>query len=265
MWWKIYFGLTILLLGISILDVFSPPVLNLPVEVFLIITYCIALVGLYTYRFKRHFFPQKFWKYYFWFYLVLDIVYLALGILPSAYLKAVSFLLVYDSNSVMDAIIDTALDIPLLYALYQLSRGEVYIPRPKKKTPFRWGMVQTALWGYSSILTLFFFLLSFFPQSGVDNSKPAFNPFFTLMFAPLLIFWVWVLIQYKEYHWNWWRTTLLANALLYSGSIIFGLIFPQQVSGSSGFDVISVLQLSILLVSFYVFGRDQVGIRSKSS
>lgn len=263
MWWKIYFWLTILLLGITLLSFFNPPISNLPVQIFLVITYCIALVGLYTYIFKRHFFPQTFWKYYFWFYLLLDIVYLAFGLLPSSYFKDVSFLMLYDSNSVIDAVINTALDIPLLYALYRLSKGELYVSLKKKKIPFTWGLIQIALWGYSSVFTFFLFLLSFIPQSRTDTTNVAFNPFFTLMFAPLFIFWVWVLIQYKEYKWNWWRTTLLANAILYSGTIIFGSIFPQPNSGSSGFDIISVLQLFILLVSFYVFGYGQLSFVDK--
>ena len=265
MWWKIYFWFTIFLLGVSILSFLNPPVSNLPVQIFLFVTYCVALGGLYTYIFKRHFVPQKFWRYYFWFYLLVDIVYLVFGVLPASYFKAVSFLLLYDSNSAIDAFIDTALDIPLLFALYYLSKGAVYVPHLKKKTPFRWGMIQIALWGYSSVFTFFFFLLSFIPQGSADNTNASFNPFFTLMLAPLLIFWIWVLVQYKEYKWNWWRTTLLANALLYSGTIIYGLVFPQPVSGSSGFDIISVLQLFILLVSFYVFGKEQLSVRNKNN
>lgn len=266
MWWKIYFWLDIALVVVSLLSFYGTTRQNNIMHIFLIVTYCIALIGLYSYVFNKKILNITFWKIYLWFYLLLDAVYLLYILFPTfTLIHFLSFISIYQDNSVEGTVIDTALDIPLLYALFRLSLGktyenENYVKKAKKK-PFRWGLIQTALWGYSSILTFFLFILAFFPTAKTDGGKEASDPYYVLaMFAPLLIFWLWVIFRYKQYKWNWWRTTLIANAVLYSGTIVFGLLFPQQQSQSStsGFDIISVLQLTILLLSFYVFGKEQV-------
>src|SRR6185312_8212737 len=164
-----------------------------------------------------------------------------------------------DKYLFLNALIGVLVDIPLLYAMYRLTKEEEYGKEKniKKNISFpRWGMIQTALWGYSSVLTFFLFIVSFF-QTGADSTQTHADTysltFITVLFLPMILFWVWVVLQYKQYKWNWWRTTLVANALLYSGSLIYGVLFPSSQKGSSGFDVISVLQILILMVSLYVF------------
>jgi hypothetical protein len=264
MWWKIYFGLDIILGGVSVASLFDGTKQNIPIHVFLIVTYCFALVGLFTFVFKKQLFPLNFWKYYFWIYLIIDAVYFVYGFIPSPYQKYLSFLSVYSETSVWDSVIDTALDIPLLFALYKLKNGIFYekMSKKTKKTRFEWGMTQMALWGYSTILTLFLFIISFFPANGGGSTKsagePTVNTPIALLFTPLLIFWLWILIQRKQYKWNWWRMTLVANALLYSGSIIFGILVPvSDKATGGGFDIISTVQILILFFSLYFFGREQ--------
>ncbi len=123
----------------------------------------------------------------------------------------------------------------------------------------RWGMLQMALWGYSFILTLYILIFAFIPSSGTTSTKDVADIYYgVVMYAPLVVFWLWIVVQYKKYRWNWWRATLVANALLYSGVMLFGVVFPQpEINSSSGIDPISIMILLILVASLYFFGREQ--------
>lgn len=274
MWFKIYFWFGIVLAVVSLATFIAPEKQNIPLHLFLIITYGIALGGLYSFAFQKSFVPQHFWKYYFWFYVLLDLVYFIYGFLPTNYLHYFSFIAVYQENSIQDTIINTALDLPIIYAMYRLAWNKPlgFSSKKKEKKPFRWGMIQTALWGYSSVIIFFFFvisLFSIFPQNGSstmsDQTYFSLSFIITLIFLPIFIFWLWVVIGYKNYVWNWWRTTLVANALLYSGLTVFEIFNTQSDQGSSGFDIIGILQLIIIIVSLYVFGKDQFGEKAKNT
>src|ERR1700683_466844 len=204
MWWKIYFWISIILLGISVLSFFDPSGQNIPVHIFFVLTFCAALLGLYSFAFRKTFLPQRFWKYYFWFYLFLDVIYLIYGFLPESYLKYISFLSVYQENSWQESVINTIVDIPLIIAMYYLSRGKLLETKIKKKTSenkrFQWGMIQMALWGYAIVFTFFLFIVSFFPDGGSSGANDTSDLLYmSVVFAPLLIFWVWVVIQYQSY------------------------------------------------------------------
>lgn len=273
MWWKIYFWITIVFIGLALFSLFAPTKQNIPASIFSILTSGLAMVGLYAYAFQKQLLPRRFWQVYFWIYLLLDALYFIYAFLPAFLSKYFLFLIIYPDTTIWDSMINTALDIPLLYALFQVSKGKLYVPKAKKKitkkSRFQWGMLQMALWGYSSVLTFFLFILAFFPSSSSGNAKATIDYSYitsiTIMFAPLLIFWLWIIIYYKQYKWTWWRTTLVANAVLYSGSIIFGILSPSSVQSSSGFDIVGVLQLFILLLSLYVFGREQFMSSKKGS
>lgn len=265
MWWKIYFWFGIVLTVVSMVSFFAPEKQNIPVHVFLIITYCVALVGLYSFAFQKSLISQHFWKYYFWFYILLDVIYLTYGFLPTNYAHYVSFLAVYQDDSTQNTIINTVLDIPIIYAMYCLVWDQpLHTSSKKQNEKYKWGMIQIALWGYSIVVTCFFFLISLLPQSGSSNlSAQTFSSFdiiVTIIFLPIFIFWLWVVIQYKKYSWNWWRTTLVANALLLSGVTVFSIFDQQTGSGSSGFDIVGFLQVFILLLSLYIFGKDQFSL-----
>jgi hypothetical protein len=269
MWWKIYFWSIIVLAILTGIDSFAKRFDNFNIFfLFHQTVFYVEIAGFYAYLFVKQYFTRRFWFYFFWLNVGLDVLFLLYALFPhtllSPYLK--TFFVTQPKPDIFLAI-GELLDIPMLYAIYQLSKNKYYQPKAKKnknkqkkETRFQWGMLQMALWGYSSILTFLFFLLSFVPQNGKDTTTLSFDPFFLAIFSPLLFFWFWVIIRYKQYKWNWWRTTLIANAIFYSGSIIFGIVFPQPVSDSSGFNIITSLQLLILLISYYEFGKDQFGI-----
>jgi hypothetical protein len=268
MWWKIYFWVIIALGVLLGLDSFASRFDNGNIfSLFQLIVTYIEMAGLYAYIFNRQYFNARFWYYFFWLNIILDVSIFLYALFPHTPLSPYLKIFFVSEPKVNIALgIGELLDIPMLYAMYQLSRNLYYKPKPKakkrknekeKQTRFQWGMIQMALWGYSSILTLFFFVLSFVPQNGKNAGTLSFDPLLLIIFVPLIIFWIWIIIRYKQYRWNWWRTTLAANAIVYSGSIIYGALVPQSSTGGSGFDIIGSLQLLILFVSYYVFGREQ--------
>ncbi len=270
MWWKIYFGITIIEVLSDVLSFFIFPEIHIVTHIVLSLIFIIAAVGLYGYIFQKNILSQVFWQYFLGIYILIDILYLIYTAAPSTpFISGLSFMEVYKSDnfSLINAAIGTIIDIPLLYALYRMTKGELYQPKQKKKeNTIKWGMIQTALWGYSSVLTFFLFILAFFPTNGSDKKADPTDPIFiACVFAPLLIFWLMIIFRYKRYKWNWWRTTLVANALLYSGSIIFSVFTSSSNQISSGFDFIAILQLLILLLSLYVFGKDQFNQSAKQS
>lgn len=275
MWWKIYFWLTLLLALVTLASLF----VDYPqITLFLLFNnfiFYIEILGLFAFLFKKTILHPLFWRGFFWLNIIIDAFYIFYAFFPHTFFT--SFLTIfYGKTPQVDIILfaDIVIDLPLLYACYILSRGEFYNPEKKikksatKKKRLRWGMLQMALWGYSFILTFILFLSSFF-LSGNSTDKTTIDfsyiTYVATMFAPVFIFWLWILIRYKQYTWNWWRTTLLANALLYSGSLIFGIFSPVQENGSTGIDLVSIFQLLVLLGSFYVFGKEQFAFPNNSS
>lgn len=267
MWWKIYFWITILEAFLNILSLFSEPGMHIFTQVVLLVLFLIAVTGLYGYIYQKKFLTPIFWQYFLGIYFLIDLVYLIYSIVPHALIVSyLSFLSIYPSDkySLINALFGVAIDIPLMVALYRFGKGHLFEPKEKnnkKNVPYKWGMLQMALWGYSFVLTFFLFILSLIPassRSGTKGHEDVYSlTFVTVLFAPLLLFWLWVILHYKKYRWNWWRMTLIANAVLYSGSIIFGVLLPPTAPGASSFDIISALQLFILFLSLYVFGRGQ--------
>ena len=266
MLWKLYFLIAIIEAIIAVTSIFFEPGYHIFTQVVMAIIFLIDLFGLYEYVFRKQFIPKLFWQYFLGIYILIDFLYLIYAIAPTAPLiSLLNFLTIYhdDNYLILNTLIGVIIDIPLLYALYRLTKDEIYLPKKKEKTSsfYRWGMIQMALWGYSFVITIFLFILSFFQTSGGNSSRSSADvyslTFLLMLFTPLILFWLWILLQYKHYKWNWWRTTLVANGLFYSGSFIFSVILPSSIHGNSGFDIISILQLFILILSLYVFGREQ--------
>ena len=265
MWWKFYFIITLGEVGLIALGLFASPGIHIATQIVMSILFFIAVLGVYAYVFRKKILNPLFWQYFLGIYILIDLVYLIYSAAPHAPLvSSLSFLAVYDNTTILDTLIDVAIDIPLMYAIYRLTKEDPYAEKEKKvatkRASYRWGMIQTALWGYSVVLIFFLLIITLIPSANQTAGKPESSDpyYFTSLFAPLLFFWLWVLAQYKIYKWNWWRTTLAANGLLYSGMIFSQIIFPQtDQSIQSGFDFVSILQLLIMLLGLWVFGRTQ--------
>lgn len=273
--WKIYFWIiaSILLLSLyaDAMVVFHKP----GASAFDFIESSLDITALASYIFRKQILPKVFnplfWRYFFVLRVIVLVLFLLYGFFPHG--QFIQYLnLFYIRPPRMDGslIIAILLDLPTFYAIYRLSQGRYYETEIKSKKittvsqnkkPFQWGMAQMALWGYSSVITFFFFVLSLLPQNGSDKtSDQTYETIIfviSIIFLPIFIFWLWVVIRYKRYKWNWWRTTLVANALVLSGTTVFSIFDPQQSQTGSGFDFVGTLQILILLISLYVFGKDQ--------
>jgi hypothetical protein len=270
-WWKVYFWLNVALLAFVVYAEFSNT--TAPVGLFLadVALYTISLAGVFSYFSKKPIFDARFWKYFFWFNIVYTGAYMLYAIAPTApYISSLSFLAYGEQEDLLfTALIGLVLSLPILYATFQLSKGIYFQEKTKEQelreaAVFRWGIVQTALWGYSIVFLTILLLLSLVSSEQTSSSAGAGEAdiiYSLLIFSPIFIFWVWVAAQYKKYTWNWWRITLLLNSVLFSGIVVFGTFFYEPVassaSESSEFDIIGLLQFSIILAGLVVFGREQ--------
>lgn len=267
-WWKVYFWLNAALLAFVMIAEFSYP--TAPPGLFIadVVIYILALIGVYSFISRKPFFTTIFWKYFFWFNIFYSIVYILYAIAPDAPgISSLSFLMYgVNGNLLGMALLGTALSLPYMYAVYRLSKGEFLEYKTKEQElkeakQFKWGMVQTALWGYSIVflsLLMFLSLISSSAGSGQDSSSDSL--FSIVIFAPILIFWLWVSWQYKMYTWNWWRITLLLNSLLFSSIIVFGSFFYDPTAPAetnSEYDIFGILQFFIILTGLFVFGRER--------
>lgn len=268
MWWKLYFWITIIEAVLGFLGIFITPGYHIATQIIMAVIFLVAVIGMYSYAFRKKLLTQLFWQYFTGIYVLIDLIYLVYAAAPQAQgISALSFLSIYKETSFVDTLIGVGLDLPLIYALFRLTKDKPYRLAEKKvsakNTTYRWGMLQTALWGYSIVLVFYLLLTSFFPSADTTVTKhEAADPYnLAGTFVPLMLFWLWVIAKYKQYKWNWWRTTLAANGLLYSGMIFWGILFPQKEqavqSGFMGIDIISLLQLLIMLLGLWVFGRTQ--------
>ena len=264
MLWKIYFGI-VSLLGIA--NAFALVSDFASVSVIILVEFAlflIGLIGLFSFTFKKDFLPTTFWRIFFWVYLTTEIIYAIIIFFPDSLIsEQLSFLLTYELVELEWILIGYLAEIPLFVALYHLTKNEhlvAYNPEmlPSGKGP-RWGMFQSALWGYSIILISVIFVVSFLPMDTTDADSESSITSLAL-FIPLLLFWVLVIARHKFYKWNWWKTTLAANSLLYSVLIIFSSLLPpteEALPETSSIDLIAIIQIGILLFGLYIFGRDQ--------
>lgn len=269
MWWKVYFWITVGELVLQVLGLFVNPGVRIAIQIVMLLIFAIAVAGMYSFAFQKKLLTQVFWQYFMWIYGLLDLIYLIYAAAPRApIISSLSFLQIYPNQGFIDVLIGVAIDIPLLYAMYHLTKEEPFAKPVEKKTkqePYRWGMIQTALWGYSAVLIFYLFVMAFFPvQDATVHKNQVSDPLLvSATFAPLVLFWLWVVLRFKRYRWNWWRTTLAANGLLYSGIIFWNIFFPQADPTTqttiSGVDLIGLAQLAIMLLGLWIFGRTQFG------
>lgn len=269
--WKFYFGINVLLLIVAVIgEVYET---TAPVGMFIadIVIYTIALLGVFSYFTRKHIFETQFWKYFFWFNVVYTVLYFLYALAPDAPLISYLSFLHYgeESDALIYAVVGTLIGIPYLYAMYQLSKGKYIETKTKEQeltdvSKFRWGMFQTALWGYSIVLLALLLLLTLIPSEGQSSTAAASGNevlFSVALFSPILIFWLWVAWQHRMYAWNWWRVTLVLNSILFSGIVVFGSFFYDPSTTAAGetdeIDIIGLLQFLIIFAGLYVFGREQ--------
>ncbi len=225
------------------------------------------LVGLFAYIYGKKIGNRQFWKYFLGINIILDILSILYTLYPNAvYLQFYKYIYGNTVTDIGNLMLAVVADMPLLYAMYRLSQGEFYMPESKKimfvssGIP-KWGLVQTALWGYSLVISTVFFLSSIFPRASSEvSSAPTEVLYGLLMIVPMVIFWLYIILQLKYYQKNWWRLTLLANGLFISLMMVGGMIIPSDDLGgesSMASEFMGILQFLIMVISLYVYGREQ--------
>ncbi len=267
--WKIFFWALCLFALYDLAVISSVPSDDLFPVIFHHIVFFGELIGLYAYIFHKKIGSPQFWKYFLWLNIILDFLSIAYTLYPdSPYLQFYSVIYGKIVGDIGMLMVSVLADVPLLYAMYRLSRGEFYIPDSKKmvfvspEVP-KWGLVQTATWGYSLVLSVVLLLSSVLPKSssGVASDTVSSDALYGIvMTAPMVLFWLITIFQLKYYQKNWWRLTLLANGVFISLMMLGGILFPSEapkgdVSMESEF--IGLLQFLIMIISLYVYGREQ--------
>lgn len=104
---------------------------NSLVDILAVVNFSITLVGLYSYVYKKTIFKKTFWLYLFWLNVVWDIAYVLYTLAPNdEIVRNLGFLANYHPENMFMVMVFVVLDVPLLYAIYQLSK---HTSKSKKK------------------------------------------------------------------------------------------------------------------------------------
>lgn len=267
--WKIFFWALCLFALFDLAALSSAPTGDLFPVIFHHIIFFGELIGLYAYIYNKKIAIPQFWKYFLWFNIILDVLSILYTLYPqSPYLQFYSFFYGKTVSDIGMLMAGVVVDIPLLYAMYRLSRGEYYIPGSNKimyVSPGipKWGFVQNAAWGYSFVLSIVLLLSSLLPKTtSAETSTGASSDMLygLLMTAPIVLFWLLTTLQLKHYQKNWWRLTLLANGIFIALMMLGGMLFPSDIPKSDPSpetDFIGLLQFLVMIVALYVYGREQ--------
>lgn len=271
--WKIYFGILCLLALLSAATLFSLPKNEIPASIIHLVIFFGELVGLYAFIFHKNIIRPALWKYFFWLNVLLDILYVLYSFYPNfPLLQFYSYLVPGEVSPLWEILFAVAADIPLLYVLYKLSKNEYYVPqqiKPQFVSPGipRWGMIQTALWGYAFIIISIFAISSLLPVSQETTSTTVTSEsyFGAIIILPIVIFWIRIIMQYKYYKKSWWRLTLIANGIVFALLMLTGLLFPPEefTEIKHETDLITLLQFGVMLLALYVFGKEQFNKKDK--
>lgn len=267
--WKLYYWFLCLLALFSLAGIPYIPSEDLFPQVMHQIIFIGELVGLFAFIYKKNIGRRNFWKYFLWVNIVLDIFSIVNSLYPkSEYLQVFRILLGTADMDIGVMLVAVLMDIPLLYVMYRLSRGEFYNPGTDK-TVFvspgipKWGLLQIACWGYSIVISGVFLLSSIYPPpstSEVVISRDSDSVYGVLMMVPIILFWLFILFQQNLYKKNWWRMTLLANGLFISLLMISSMLFPAEdtvTEMSELYTLMGLLQFFILIIALYIYGREQ--------
>lgn len=124
MWWKIFYWSNIVLAVIFIIGLAAGN--NSLMLLILVADYFVAIIGLHAFIYRKKIFNSKFWYYFFWINLIIDIAYLFYGLAPNdPILRNLSFLNPTSGDSApWEAIVGGLLNIPFLYAIYKLGKAK---------------------------------------------------------------------------------------------------------------------------------------------
>jgi drug/metabolite transporter (DMT)-like permease len=154
----------------------------------------------------------------------------------------------------------------VLYAIYKLSKGKYFEKKEKLKeinnenNKKDWGIIQTAFWGYSTLITLITVILALIPSN--TNNRSSLDPLTgIIIFGPLFIFWILVILQRKHYVWNWWKIALVGNSLLYSIVILIGTTSTNSSPTTDGINLFGLLPLIVIFISLIILGREQITVK----
>ncbi len=265
LWWKIYFWFTVAITGLAVIAEISYPSESFGLLLFDAMLLAGICVGIYAFLFRKTILSPQFWKYFLWFNVAYSIIYLVYVFAPDApYVEYLSFLAYSDEDQEISAFTGLLISIPAYYALYKLSKGEFYVVvKEATNKVYSWNMVQIALWGYATVITGLLFLSTFLTSEATTTTASTSDSdsyLGVIIIAPIFLFWLMIAAQYKRYQWKWWRITLVLNSILYSGLMVFGLLFAgpvTEIAETAEFDIIATLQFLIIFVGLIVFGREQ--------
>ncbi len=121
MWWKIFLWINIVLAVFATLGLAVTK--NSFWDVFGVANFIIVIVGLYAFIYRKKVFSEIFWLFMFWFNIAYDIIYSFYVLAPNdPLLKNFSFLVSGELPNKFLIMAFSLLDIPLLYAIYQLAK-----------------------------------------------------------------------------------------------------------------------------------------------
>jgi hypothetical protein len=252
MWWKIYLIINVLAVVLSAFFVLGELPQSFPLLFFQTITYGISVYGLYIYLQKQSVFSQQTWLGILVANLVFEVLYIIYTLYPTFSLLA-SFTEVGE-DAVGFALAGLIFSAPLYYTTYQLSRGKVYEPKAKKELHPYWGLLQIALWGYATVLTAVSFMLGLLPSAASESANDPLTGI--LIYGPILFFWIMVVLQRKEYVWNWWKKGLVTTSVIWSVIFIAGLFNTEQMTGE--LTLLDYVPLPTMFATLIVLGRDRL-------
>lgn len=269
--WKIYFWLLCVLAVLSSIGVFFLPRAEMPIAFVQFVIFIGELVGLYAFLYHKTIVSRQMWFYFLWFNIVLDGLFFFYALFPQEPLIQWYSLVVGNELDTLGWVIISLLaDMPLLYALYKLSRGEYYVAQSKqmrfvKPNIPKWGMLQTAMWGYSLFIYTIFVIGMVFPTESRSSASSVDYISNVSTIFPLVFFWVLIIVQLPRYKKTWWRLSLAANGFLFSLFMLIG-IFMNTTDNEihTEIDGIAFLQLLIVISALVVFGKEQFPSQEKS-
>lgn len=158
MWWKIYFWIITILILIGVfwgeLTVFYNAfdwiaiILGIP-----------SLVGLFAFVYKKPISTGQIWKVIFWLTIVLDAYYLFYASTPVKDIVPIFLRPSVTSSNPIEALIGVVLELPILYALYQLAYNAQWHLKKEDSQKREFSMVsleKTFWWQASSILLVLY-------------------------------------------------------------------------------------------------------------